>query len=91
MIEPAYFGKATIVGPMTQNFKDVVSILRKSNALIEIQDGEQLATEVLALLSNPERTKKIGEAAKQAVKEYQGSTAQTVEAITVLLGEKLKI
>lgn len=88
MIEPACFGKPTIVGPMTHNFKDVVNILRKSDALIEIQNGEQLANEVLALLSNPERAKKIGEAAKQAVKKYQGSITQAVEAITGLLGQK---
>ena len=67
MIEPASFGKPTIVGPLTQNFKDVVNILKKSNALIEIQNGEQLSTEVLALLSNPERAREIGEAAKQAI------------------------
>lgn len=88
MIEPAYFGKPTIVGPLTQNFKDIVNILKRSDALIEVRNGEQLSNEMLALLNDPERARQIGEAAKRTVKEYQGATAQTVEAITRLLGQK---
>jgi len=89
MIESAYFGKPTIVGPLTQNFKDVVTIFKKSDALIEVQNEEQLFNEMLSLLKNPERAKKIGEAAKQVVKEYQGATAKTLEAVTQLLKQKV--
>jgi len=88
MIESAYFGKPTIVGPLTQNFKDTVNIFKKSNALIEVHNEEQLSHEILALLGDPGRAQKIGEAAKQTVKEHQGSTTRTVEAITVLLGQR---
>ena len=87
MIESAYFSKPTIVGPLTQNFKDVVNIFKKSDALIEVQDEEQLSNEILALLGDPGRAQKIGEAAKQTVNEYQGSTTQTVDAITNILGQ----
>jgi len=88
MIESAYFGKPTIVGPLTQNFKDVVSIFKKSKALIEVENEEQLLNEIRTLLQDPQRAQQIGEAAKQTVKEYQGSITQTVEAITGLLGQK---
>lgn len=85
MIESAYFGKPTIVGPLTQNFKDVVNIFKNSDALIEIQEGKQLSNEVLALLKDSGRAQKIGQAAKQVVKEHQGATAKTLEAIKGLL------
>ncbi len=88
MIESAYFGKPTIVGPLTQNFKDVVNILKKSKAIIEVNNAEELFDEIQALLQDPQRAQQIGEAAKKTVKEYQGSTTQTVEAITALLGQK---
>ena len=88
MIESAYFGKPTIVGPLTKNFKDVVSIFKKSNAIIEVENGEQLFNEIQALLQDPQRAQQIGEAARQTVIDYQGSTTQTVEAITGLLGQK---
>lgn len=89
MIESAYFGKPTIVGPLTQNFKDVVDIFKKSDALIEVQNEEQLFNEMLSLLKNPERAKKIGEAAKEVVREYQGATAKTLEAVAELLKQKV--
>lgn len=85
MIESAYFGKPTITGPMTQNFKDVVSIFKKSDALIEVQNKEQLFDEILGLLKDPGRAQRIGDAARQAVLKQQGATAQTVDAISGLL------
>jgi 3-deoxy-D-manno-octulosonic-acid transferase len=88
MIEPAYFGKPTIVGPLTQNFKDAVSIFRKSDALIEVNDAQQLLTEARALLNNPQRAQKIGEAAQQVVRDYQGATVKTVKAISGLLEQE---
>jgi len=90
VIEPAYFGKPTIVGPLTQNFKDAVNIFKRSDAIIEVQNGDQLSSEVLELLKNPERAQKMGEAAKRTIKEYQGATTRTVEAIKGILGQNNK-
>lgn len=89
MIESAYFGKPTIVGPLTQNFKDVVSIFKKSKAIIEVQNEEQLFDEIRTLLQDPQRAQQIGEAAMHTVREYQGSATKTVEAITGILGQKI--
>lgn len=81
MIESACFGKPTIVGPMTQNFKDVVSIFLKADALVQVKDSQELLTEALRLLSYPERAQEIGEAARRTVEQYQGATVKTLEAI----------
>lgn len=85
VIEPACFGKPTIVGPLTQNFKDVVGILLKAQALIQVNDAHELLMQIRDLLAGPEKAERIGEAARQTVKKYQGATLRTVEAITGLL------
>jgi 3-deoxy-D-manno-octulosonic-acid transferase len=85
VIEPACFGKPTIVGPLTQNFKDVVNIFLNEGALVQVNDKEELLRAVQELLVNPQRAVKIGEAAKQTVVKYQGATAKTLAAIKEVL------
>ena len=87
MIESAYFGKPTIVGPMTQNFKDVVSIFLKSKALIQVKNADELLVAMRKLLANAKQAGAIGASAKRTIKQYQGATSKTIEAITGVLAQ----
>jgi len=89
MIEPAFFGKPIIVGPLTQNFKSVMSVLLKAQAIVQIQNAEELLAEVRNLLSNSVRAEWMGAAAKQTVIKYQGATEKTVQAVKMLLKQTL--
>ena len=86
MIESACLGKPTIVGPMTQNFKDVVAIFLKSEGLVQVDDPRELLEEMRKLLSNPEKARAIGKAAQQTVENHQGATLKTIKEIRQLLG-----
>lgn len=85
VIESACFGKPTIIGPLTQNFKDVVNIFLNEKALIQVNDKEELLQNVRELLVNSRQAAKMGEAARQTVAKHQGATAKTVAAITQVL------
>jgi len=85
MIEPAFFGKPTIVGPLTQNFKSVMNVLLNAQALVQVNNAEELLVEIRNLLANPDRAERMGAAAKQTVLHYQGATEKTVQAITELV------
>ncbi len=85
MIESASLGKPTIVGPLTQNFKDAVSIFLKEKALIQVKDSEELLASIRELLKDPEKSAAMGEAARKAVEKYQGATSKTIGAIEELL------
>ena len=85
MIESACLGKPTVVGPMTQNFKDVVNIFLKEEALIQVNNSEELLEKIRYLLANPEQAATIGEAARKTVEKYQGATSKTADAIKELL------
>ena len=87
MIEPASLGKPTVIGPLTQNFKDAVDIFLKTDAIIQVHDSEELTQEIRRLLAEPQYAEMIGQAAKQTVIQYQGASAKTLKAITVLISK----
>jgi 3-deoxy-D-manno-octulosonic-acid transferase len=87
MIESACLGKPTVVGPLTQNFKDAVSIFLRSKALIQVRDTKELKTAIQGLLRNPEQAKAMGDAARQTVENCRGATARTIDAISEVLAQ----
>lgn len=85
MIEPASFGKATLVGPLTHNFKDIVAIFLKNDALLEVNNEEELLNEIRVLLTDTEKRVSLGQAAKSVVDRYRGATTKTAEKISAML------
>ena len=55
MIEPMYAEDAVLVGRNTFNFRDIVADALKANALIEVEDENKLADEVIGLFKDPDR------------------------------------
>lgn len=84
MIEPGYFAKPIIVGPMTQNFKDIVDIFLEEKALVKVRDAEELQEELLDLWGNRVRRESLGMAAKRVVEKFQGATEKTLREIEIL-------
>ncbi|HWX24028.1 MAG TPA: glycosyltransferase, partial [Vicinamibacteria bacterium] len=85
ILEAAVAGRVVIVGPFMENFQEIRDEFRREKALIEVSSGEDLAREVIALLSDPESRRAIGERARAVVGENQGALARTLEALRVLL------
>jgi len=88
MIEPAALGKPTVVGPKTQNFKDIVKVFNESNALVQVQDSHGLYAAVKGLLCDPGKAGQIGEAARRAVEQQQGATERNMRVIREILSNR---
>ena len=86
MIEPLAFGKPTLVGPHTENFRDVFRVFIPSGAVIEVQTPQELVRQLRDLLNDPRRCAKIGQAAQIEIAKHQGATETTVKAIEEILG-----
>ena len=86
IIEPAAFARPIIVGPHTENFKQIVSDFLKAGAVIQI-DGEGsevvngLTRELARLLSNNEEARAIGDRAKEFLTRNRGATDCTIAMI----------
>ncbi len=87
IIEPASFGKPVLVGPNTQNFRDVVDLFLKDNAIIQVHDEKEFFAKVDELLSNPKNMERIGACAKRVVQSNQGATRKTLEIIKKVFDE----
>ena len=68
ILEPAQLGKAIITGPSDNNIRQDIALLKQQNAIIQVQDTEELKVQLKQLLTQPER---IDELSKNALKVTQ--------------------
>jgi len=85
MIEPAAYGVAVSFGPSTDNFRDVVALLRKRDAAVVVADREELAAFVRRCLANPDFAQELGRRARQLVLEQAGAADKTCELLQSLM------
>lgn len=84
IIEAAQFGVPILVGPHTENFRDIIAIFQRADAL-RVIDANSLLPTVLQLLAEPEQRKHLGERALQVMHSQQGATPKTVHELMHLL------
>jgi 3-deoxy-D-manno-octulosonic-acid transferase len=90
IIEPAAFAKPVIVGPYTENFRQIVSDFERADAVVQINaTGEDavnsLSRALIGLLSDRERARAIGERARDILIANRGATECTLAAIEEIL------
>lgn len=85
MMESAALGKCTIFGPHTFNFKQAVDVLLKGEGAIEVNDPDELFKIVEKCLTDTTYAQRIATNGREVIKQNQGATDRTVEAITSLL------
>jgi len=88
VLEAAQFGKAILVGPHTENFRDIVEIFYRADAL-RIVTPQTLASTVLQLLENHDERAALGRRALEVLRSQQGATDKTVGAILRLLSRDI--
>ncbi len=84
IIEPAQHGVAIVIGPHTENFRDVVAQFQGRNAVLIVAPDE-LASALMHLLAQDAERHALGERAQETVRAQAGATARTMEAIQDLL------
>ena len=85
MLEPLSFGKPTLVGPRTENFRDIVHVFKATGALMEVGAPQELTVQLRSLLSDPKRCAQLGLAAQKEIARHQGATKTTLKAIEEIL------
>jgi 3-deoxy-D-manno-octulosonic-acid transferase len=90
ILEPAVFGVPVIVGPHTHNFRDIVGLFRRADALIELsagypeEDADLLYGAVVAVLKNEAGNKLVN--MREVMRSQSGATARIAEALERLWG-----
>jgi 3-deoxy-D-manno-octulosonic-acid transferase len=87
IIEPASFGKPILIGPFTENFRDIVDIFLQEKAIVQVRDADELSSKTIELFKNPRERERLGRFAKDVVQKNQGATQKTFEVIKRILVE----
>ena len=85
LIEPALLAKPIITGSILKNFRFVLDVLKKHNALLTVDSDEQLEEAICKLFNEPELRKSIGENAKAALAGHKGAIERTIKTMEELL------
>ena len=86
ILEPASAGVATLVGPHTENFRDIVNLFR-SEDVVRVVTKETLAATFLELLGNDAMRAQLGRRASEIFKANAGAKEKTVAALDELMRE----
>jgi 3-deoxy-D-manno-octulosonic-acid transferase len=84
ILEPAHWGVPTVVGPHTENFRDIIGIFRQAEA-VRVAQSEHLADVLLEVLQNDRGRRDLGQRAKTVVEQQMGATQRTLEALRALI------
>jgi 3-deoxy-D-manno-octulosonic-acid transferase len=81
VIEPAVFAKPIVIGPMTENFRDIVACFKAEDAIIQANDILEFENTILNLSLNKDKREILGARARDVVNKNQGASARTLELI----------
>ncbi len=84
IIEPAQHGVAIVVGTHTENFRDMVALFQRQDA-VRIVTLSDLPLTLMHLLANDAERRALGRRAAETMQSQAGATARTLEALKTLL------
>ena len=87
ILEPAQHGVAILVGPHTENFREIVALFVNAGA-VDIVEPEDLGKEFLHLLFQEEKRALMAQHALETAKANTGATERTAAALERMMGVK---
>jgi 3-deoxy-D-manno-octulosonic-acid transferase len=80
VMEPAVMGKPVLFGPTIHNSLEAI-MLRERGAGVMVKDGDEMAAELIKLLSDHKLRHDLGKAALNLIEENAGATEKIVSCI----------
>ena len=85
VLEPAVAGKAIIVGPHMENFREIAAAFLAEDALVQVRDAAGLTDAVVRLFADAAARDALGSRAQRIVARNRGALDRTVDALAGLL------
>lgn len=86
ILEPAAFGKVPVFGPSMENFAEIAARFVQTGAAIQVESPEDAGVEWIHLLKDPEKMKRMGDAAKQLVESSRGALDRVMAEVAKQFG-----
>lgn len=85
MLEPAALAKPILAGNHNHNFADIEQGLINQQALMIVNNPNELATKLIQLHDNPNQATELGRRAQTYFYSQQGATARVLAALSPYL------
>ena len=85
-MEPGSLARPMLWGPEMYNFPVEAPALVAAGAACEVAGADALANALGDLLTNPERRRQMGRAARETIRSMQGATARNIELVRQVVG-----
>ena len=85
IIEPAFYGRAIVIGPKFENFRDIVACFKENNAIVQVEDAHAFEIRVRALCADASKRETLGAAAREVIAANQGATKRILERLVEFL------
>lgn len=85
VIEPAFYGKAIIIGPSVENFRDIVSCFKVGNAIVQVNDAQTFEGSVKDLCADDKKRQDLGKRALDVIALNQGAAKRSLELLAGLI------
>ena len=89
ILEPAQYGVAILVGPHTENFRDIVELFRSHDA-VRIVTPADLSRAFTTLLANKAERGALGHRALETLHSQGGATQFTMQQLHGLLNSDVR-
>jgi 3-deoxy-D-manno-octulosonic-acid transferase len=87
VLEPAAAGRAILVGPSMENFREIADLFREAGALLQARDLPHFEVLLENLLTDPAQRQVLGRRATELLHARQGATARNMARIFGPTGE----
>jgi 3-deoxy-D-manno-octulosonic-acid transferase len=87
ILEPAFFARAILTGPHTENFRDILRCFESRSAVVRCTTKNLGITFILLLREGAER-EALGRRAEQVLMEERGATARSVARMVALVASE---
>jgi 3-deoxy-D-manno-octulosonic-acid transferase len=85
MLEPASLALPILSGLHVSNFQYICDLLQEANAIVLVENGNELLSNVKQLLENPGLGKQLGKNAKDIVAAHRGAADQIMSIVSSVL------
>jgi 3-deoxy-D-manno-octulosonic-acid transferase len=85
ILEPACFSKPPVFGPHMHNFAEMAKQFLEAMAAVQVWSGPELGQRWIELIDSPERSQRMGRAARALVEYNRGATERTVARLAALI------
>lgn len=85
LIEPALLNKPIVTGHVLRNFRYILNVLLKENAVATVTHESELIDQLRKLLTNKELRENLGKLAGQTIRKHAGATERTINELESLL------